>query len=508
MGGIFGKISDCDRLLVSGSGAFLCLLWFRRPRRELEDVASSASQTVSSKPLGAEDRNRGSQQSVLPKSGHQLNSRDLLELAGLPGTIGRTPRLPSGCLQDWPTWAELQPQRSVPVDVLGADSSMRGAAGQISLVSWNTLSKTWLSLCERDKEYAHVHQQWLDWGTRSEAIINWLSRLAADLIVLQEVDFSTFEEAFQLPLAKLGYEALMQDNPKRTDAQPCGNATFWRRDKFELMWSEHRSRTLLTGFKIKAVKANNTLTVINAHLESSQEKFSGRAAQVHSALEKAGRHDPGASTILVGDFNTGADSQLCKVLREYEWHGFAMASAYEHPDAESTSPVVDATFRANGHSYLIDHLWYGHGQLQLCKVLQPLNAEARSISLGPNASGLPDRNVPSDHIPIGAVFEMKEFVTSVPESCFRAKSTKELWASSQNVLTSQQQEVWHALMLQSQQQPKCKGKPSPEELVVLRAAAAERKKLEQTLQAGLGDEGREFVRQMRALHQQAQSIVK
>merc|ERR1712125_207709 len=130
---------------------------------------------------------------------------------------------------------------------------------------------------------------------------------------------------------------------------------------------------------------HNTLMVINAHLESSQEKFSSRAAQVHSALEKAVRRNPNASLILAGDFNPGSDSSLCGVLRDHEWHSLPLASAYEHPAAASTSPVVDATFRVNGHGYLIDHIWYRYSHLQLCKLLQPLDADARSTSLGPNA---------------------------------------------------------------------------------------------------------------------------
>jgi len=317
------------------------------------------------------------------------------------------------------------------------------------------------------------------------------------VLTLQEVDFDTFDEAFEQPLAKMGYDGLMQDSPKRTDEQPCGNATFWRRGKLELLWSDHRSRVLLTGFRIKTVEGKNALTVVNAHLESSQQKFSSRASQINSALEKAMRRDPKASLILAGDFNTGADSSLCRVLREHEWHHFSLASAYEHPAASSTSPVVDATFRVNGHAYLIDHIWYRYGHLQLCKLLQALNATDRSTSLGPDASGLPDMNMPSDHIPLGAIFQLKDRVASPKKSAW-PMSADELWSSALNVLTTEQIDLWHKLQaMQAQQLPK--GRPSEEQLVALRTAAVERKALEQTLLAGLDREGHDFLCQMRSL---------
>eukprot|EP00931_Biecheleriopsis_adriatica_P088903 TRINITY_DN63127_c0_g1_i1.p1 TRINITY_DN63127_c0_g1~~TRINITY_DN63127_c0_g1_i1.p1 ORF type:complete len:471 (-),score=38.73 TRINITY_DN63127_c0_g1_i1:386-1798(-) len=433
---------------------------------------------------------------TLPKHSKRLSQQELLHLASQPVAIGRTARLQSGCLQDWPLWSKLQPQHITPVEVQ-VGGPMQGTAEQVSLVSWNILSQTWLTRSELDPEYARVERQWFDWQNRSHALIQWISRLGADIYVLQEVDFDTFDEAFLQPLSIIGYDGLIQDSPKRAEAQPCGNATFWRRDKLELVWSDHRSRTLLTEFRTSVGMGSQALIVINAHLESSQEKFSSRAAQVHSALEKAVRRNPSASLILAGDFNTGADSSLCRVLREHEWHFVPLASAYEHPAADGTSPVVDATFRVNGHGYLIDHIWYRHSHLRLCKLLQPLNADARAASLGMNALGLPDKHVPSDHIPLGAVFEINDRADS-PMKGVESMSLEELCPSLLKILTLEQCNMWHKLqVMQPQQKPK--GRPSQEELSALREAAAERKALEQTLLAGLNEEGQYLVQQIRSL---------
>jgi len=376
--------------------------------------------------------------------------------------------------------------------------AFRSAADQISVVSWNTLSKTWLKLCEPDVEYKHVGKHSLQWDHRRQELLKWMSRLSADIFTLQEVDFDTFEDAFLRPLSALGYDGLMQNNPKRADSQPCGNATFWRRDKFELSWSDHRSRTLLTEFKMKPALTQNSLIVINAHLESNQEKFHARASLVHSSLSKAVRRNPSASLILTGDFNTGADSSLCEVLREHNWFGIPLASAYEHPAASSTSAVVDATFRVHGHSYIIDHIWYQHSHLQLKQLLQPLSAQARAASLGPTALGLPDMHVPSDHIPVGAIFQWQECIVNSETLTEKKPGDGAASFSLDVVMNKQQRSLLQRLQtLQPVQKPR--GRPSPEELLLLRSAAAERKELEQALLASLHGEDESVVRQVRAL---------
>lgn len=323
-------------------------------------------------------------------------------------------RLPAGCLSGWPAWAESHPQRAEPARVLEGRGPMRmhddpgggapnGAAAELSVLSWNVLSPTWLAKCAGDPEYAEVPAEMMQWSARRAHILAWLTSLAPDVIALQEVDIGTFHEDFAEPLAAAGYAGLMQNHKKRSASQPCGNATFWRRDLLEKVWEDHRSRTLLLGFKLRHSASPREIVFINAHLEATQSKTGTRAQQVHSSLERAAKTSSEAAVVLAGDFNCGGDCQLAAVLRCEEWHGFRMASAYEHPAAETTSPAVDATFSVLGHSYLIDHIWYRSSHLRLRALLQPLLQEERAWL---KEGGLPNGTVPSDHIPIGAVLSL------------------------------------------------------------------------------------------------------
>ena len=60
------------------------------------------------------------------------------------------------------------------------------------------------------------------------------------------MDYATFEQSLLAPMRALGYEGVMQDSRKRSDTQPCGNATFWKAAKFALEDVDHRSRVLVT----------------------------------------------------------------------------------------------------------------------------------------------------------------------------------------------------------------------------------------------------------------------
>jgi len=165
--------------------------------------------------------------------------------------------------------------------------------------------------------------------------------LDADIIILQEIDFATWEDSLLAPLSQAGYDGLIQNNGKRTEAQPCGNATLWKKGKLQLQWEEHRSRTLIAGLRLH--EPGVLVAIINAHLESSPAKCQARASQLHSALGKVAQRGADA-TILGGDFNTGTDSPIHAVLRNHTWHGLALAAAYEHPAAAATSRHLGSPF--------------------------------------------------------------------------------------------------------------------------------------------------------------------
>ena len=198
-------------------------------------------------------------------------------------------------------------------------------------------------------------------------------------------------------------------------SQACGVANFYRRDKFEYKWQEHRSRLMVLGMQLSC---GQQLALVDVHLQKGNTECDAtvRANQIDNMFyyvnqrSNYSRHSNGwranqrTGICMVGDFNTGAESTLCSVIRE-EWRGRTLASAYEHPSAAATTPVVEATFAAAGRRYLIDQVWYEPSMLQLKGVLQPLTQNER-VHLEDLRNGLPNMHIPSDHIPVGAAFEV------------------------------------------------------------------------------------------------------
>jgi mRNA deadenylase 3'-5' endonuclease subunit Ccr4 len=370
-----------------------------------------------------------------------------------------------GLTEDWDLWVQQHPHRELPVDIhIGMQRRFGPSAAELSVVSWNTLSKTWLEKGRDDTDYVNVPLECFDWSSRSQQLVAGLLALDADVILLQEVDFEVFQDSFMDPLSQAGYQGIMQNDIKRAEEQPCGNATFWKTDKLQLQWAEHRSRTLITGFSVLcAPSAGSRVTVINAHLESSQSKFGQRASQLHSALGKVRSSD---AVILGGDFNTGTDSPINAVLRNFRWHGHALAAAYEHPAAETTAQASECTFAVSGgHRYSIDHILYSHEKLRPTALLEALPEDLRFKCLGVATKGLPDMHVPSDHIPVGAIFAVSPTSADLPAIIEMPKTKAEetlLWNSSNNPLSIEQQQTW--LMLCNECSSKPNGRPTPEEI--------------------------------------------
>lgn len=403
-------------------------------------------------------------------------------------------RLERGLMEEWELWVQQHPHRELSIDIhVGMQKRFASSAAELSVVSWNTLSKTWLEKSREDAEYVNVPLECFDWCSRSERLVAALLALDADVVMLQEVDFEVFQDSFLDPLSQAGYLGVMQNHVRRTTEQPCGNATFWKREKLILQWAEHRSRTLITGFSLlDGTSAGSRVTVINAHLESSPSKCGQRAAQLHSALGKVCSSD---AVILGGDFNTGTDSPINAVLRNFRWHGHALAAAYEHPDAETTAQASECTFAASGgHRYAIDHIFYSHEKLRPTALLEALPEDLRFKCLGVACKGLPDAHVPSDHIPIGAIFAVSPTQADVPVTIEMPKTKAEetlLWNSSNNPLSDEQQQTW--LMLCSGCSSKPKGRPTPEEIESLRQEKEARLARAQDFVVNLSTEARSFL---------------
>lgn len=331
-------------------------------------------------------------------------------------------RLESGCLAEWPLWAQGHPDKDTSVRVHeGVEAgTLHRSTSSLSIVSWNVLSPFCLARAQRGNRegkhaapsegftswgYPYVKPETGSWDVRGSRIVAWLCALSPDIISLQEVDKDIFEESLAKPLARAGYEGLLQ---KVAENHPYGVATFWRSNLLQKTKENLKgSSSIITCFRVREGAAEGTeVVVINTHLRAGQGEEPTRAGQLHNSLRRAASDCPGAALIVAGDFNSGPDTRLAEVLRSYRWYGYGLAAAYEHPAAEQTSPVTDCTFAADGGRFMLDHLYYEHSRLRLRALLQPLIEPARTQCLGPGSPGLPDTNVPSDHIPIGAIWQI------------------------------------------------------------------------------------------------------
>jgi len=165
---------------------------------------------------------------------------------------------------------------------------------------------------------------------------------------------------------------------------------------------------------------------------------------------------------VCGDCNTGADADLFGVLREYSWHGHKLSSVYEHPDTHQTLPVSHATFLVPGHHYAIDHMLYDAERLRLKCALDAFSKEEMDEHVHPHGDdcGFPSAFCPSDHIPIGAMFELlPQTATITTKQCSAASALTIVPEERKAELIAQ----WQSL--QSRRPVQTKGKPTSEQIM-------------------------------------------
>jgi mRNA deadenylase 3'-5' endonuclease subunit Ccr4 len=150
---------------------------------------------------------------------------------------------------------------------------------QTSFLSWNILSQNLFD--STPKWYMHVKSEVpVSWVERFPRIVSEILESGADVVCLQEVEFTAYEKDFQSTMYDNGYSSLMQKSSrKRAEEGGYGVATFWRKDRFQLRDSIHRSRTMVTILS-DVLNPGSCLAVINCHLEGHPEKSLVRVRQL------------------------------------------------------------------------------------------------------------------------------------------------------------------------------------------------------------------------------------
>jgi mRNA deadenylase, exonuclease subunit and related nucleases len=306
-------------------------------------------------------------------------------------------------------------------------ASSTGAKGdkrQVSILSWNILSQ---HLFDSTPEWYHYVSKDapVSWPGRLPRILDEILLWKADIICLQEVEFTAFDD-LQHVLHCEGYIGVMQSAKKRTGDNPYGVATFCRRDKFAVKGTFHHSRTMLS---LLEDHDQNIIAIVNCHLEGNPKKSATRVKQLHNILQESARtihHD----IIICGDFNcilndSASSAYLMKSCSKYkdiyEWgrlvdrcvsdippHPYSFQSAYPM-NILHEAPLDYVTFVSSPHRYVsgLDQIWYHdlNNSVSVRALKHPfLSPDQRKHIL---ESGLPSIHHPSDHLPIGCILEWK-----------------------------------------------------------------------------------------------------
>jgi len=331
---------------------------------------------------------------------------------------------------------------SVAVKVIPRGKKLgNGIPNQLSIVSYNVL-------CDRfstSSKLPHVASQFLSFDYRWQHLARELAEFDSDIICLQEAPIDRWDDLKNC-MADLGYDCLVQQRPHEVKL-----AIFWRCSALTLAWSEERSRALLTEMTLhtnnittaalsSAATMNSsnmsprptttTLYIINVHLEGSPYRASDRVSQLRNALhrlehhvEATGRDITTAKVILVGDFNSSSTDSPSKFLKEGRLkagytdplppnqqhpatdhdisHPFHLQDVYEI--SQTVPPFTRKVEHRKGDR--LDLIWATPAGLEVEAVMRPLPLEHRELV---ERIGLPNYALPSDHLPVGAVFKIVE----------------------------------------------------------------------------------------------------
>lgn len=150
---------------------------------------------------------------------------------------------------------------------------------QTSFLSWNILSQNLFDSTPKWYKYVKSDAP-VSWVERFPRIISEILESGADIVCLQEVEFTAYKNDFQPTMNDHGYDSVMQKSSrKRAEDGGYGVATFWRKDRFQTIDSIHRSRTMVTILS-DLRNSRSCLAVVNCHLEGHPEKSVIRVRQL------------------------------------------------------------------------------------------------------------------------------------------------------------------------------------------------------------------------------------
>ena len=203
------------------------------------------------------------------------------------------------------------------------------------------------------------------------------------------------------------------------------NLPFWKRGRFTLEDTSHRSRTMITTLKDDV--DDLTLGIINCHLEGNPIKSITRVKQIQKALSELSTKFTHHDLIICGDMNCQLGESASSAYLELgtypkgqqimDWgqdvdfshvpsHQYNFHSVFPI-DLVKTDPTKYITYVSSPYHYTVglDQIWV-HDALDAVKVIglrSPFQSNEQKEHI--LASGLPSEFNPSDHLPVGCILE-------------------------------------------------------------------------------------------------------
>eukprot|EP00747_Dinoflagellata_sp_TGD_P024382 gnl/TRDRNA2_/TRDRNA2_130514_c0_seq1.p1 gnl/TRDRNA2_/TRDRNA2_130514_c0~~gnl/TRDRNA2_/TRDRNA2_130514_c0_seq1.p1 ORF type:complete len:386 (+),score=52.91 gnl/TRDRNA2_/TRDRNA2_130514_c0_seq1:84-1241(+) len=324
---------------------------------------------------------------------------------------------------------------------------LRRPSREISIVSFNMLLKGF----EDKPYYPSVPAELRAWPYRKGQLARLLFGLNVDVFLMQEVEIQTFANEFSF-LCDGGYDFVEpRDDGKVKHPDMAKTAIFYKTERMEKLWEEHRSRIVLAAFRHRP--SNQMLYVASCHLQGAPWEGAARFAQAKKALDSIQKQmlknckeqgtDPAScALVFAGDFNEVEDSAVSYCLRtggltrsfrnpgypedeltkaDYK-HEFKLSDLYASggatglPDRPATfcaPPEADSAWGLTPTFCAIDHVFYSHGALRPVAVRLPFTAEQVRATEG---IGIPSEWHFSDHVPIGGIFEFVSGSDGAPQN--------------------------------------------------------------------------------------------
>ena len=323
------------------------------------------------------------------------------------------------------------------VDSLETPSLTKGEENhnQISFLSWNILAQYLFDSTPQWYQYV-ADDAPLSWPERFPRIMEEINLWKADIVCLQEVEFASYKD-LEPSFQSCGYHGVMQSHKIRTGDHAYGVATFYKSQKFDLVDSIHRSRTMVSLLKEKSgSNCNNEeriIAVLNCHLEGSPEKSVTRVKQLQHSLHDLSTKHTHHNVILCGDFNCILGKSACSTYLErgscrneeiLEWgrlvdpkvaeippHPYNFHSAYP-VDLLTDNPMDYVTFVSSPNRCAsgLDQIWFhdheGSSSVSVKGIKRAFQSSKHQRKI--LDTGLPSADHPSDHLPVGCILDLQE----------------------------------------------------------------------------------------------------